>query len=678
MAEKVEIVDLTINVDRANQDTRALKIAVQQLKEESDRLKETQGELSDEYIESQAALKSTKTELRANERLTQNVIAANNANTGSIQQMRKQLAVVSVQWSKLSKEERENTEEGRRLTAQKLKLTNALKREERATGDARRNVGNYNESLSRSIGLTGQFIPAVGRAAQGARLLGQAFTVALGPIGLIVAAIGLVVAGLKAFFTASEEGQDAWDSFGNTAGVVTDNIIDKLSDFGEALLEPKELISDIGDFFSKTFGDTIVGSLKIGVANIKIFFNNVDLLFQQFVDLFTDNADEIARAQKNIDANNKELAESVKQLNSGLQETVNAYNDVADAAKEFNEEQLREIRISKELDKRRAALNRTIRRALVNNARLARDVAKIRAEVADRENRSGEERLKLLDEAIEKEKQILQNNQFIANEELAIARGRASLAKDDREAKDDLAQKEAEVFNVQKANFLAIRKLESERQTALREIRAENERAAKEEAQNSLENLISLAEKDIQLKKDIEAINKKIAEDAANERALLAERRQTDFDNELAIAQDNAFRTLELQRQALEQQEAQEIEFAERIGASTTLVEKKFSKAREAINRAEQEAKLALAVGFFGNLATLAGEGTAIAKAAGVAETSINTFKAAQGAYSSLAGIPIVGPATVVYLVAVQFQQAHQVQVTQHQRHKDPERLRQL
>jgi hypothetical protein len=645
MAEKVEIVDLTINVDRANQDTRALKIAVQQLKEESDRLKETQGELSDEYIESQAALKSTKTELRANERLTQNVIAANNANTGSIQQMRKQLSVVSVQWAKLSKEERENTEEGKRLTAQKLRLTNALKKEERATGDARRNVGNYNESISRSIGLTGQFVPAVGRAANAARALGQAFTVALGPIGLIVAAIGLVIAGLKAFFTASEEGQDAWDSFGSTASVVTDNIIDKLSDFGEALLEPKELISDIGDFFSRTFGDVLLGSLQLAGNNIKKFFNNIDLQFQKFLDLFSDNSEEIDRAQKNIEKNNKAIAESNARITSGLVETTKAYNDVTDAVKEFNEEQLKEIAIANRLAKQQASLNRQIRGSLVANAKDQAEIARLRAAAAEKEQRDAEERLDLLNQAIDLEEKILKRNLSIAQQKLFIKAEQNKLSKSTREDLDEEARLRADVFNVRKTNFLALRKLESERQTALREIRAEEEKAIKEQARAEIDALIEVAETDKQLQADIDAINKQVAESARQQKEQAAAQRQVDFDNELAIAQDNAFRTLELQRQALEQQEAQEIEFAEKIGASTTLIQQKFSKAREAISKAEQEAKFAVAAGFFGNLATLAGEGTAIAKAAGVAETTINTFKAAQGAYAALAPIPIVGPA---------------------------------
>jgi hypothetical protein len=201
------------------------------------------------------------------------------------------------------------------------------------------------------------------------------------------------------------------------------------------------------------------------------------------------------------------------------------------------------------------------------------------------------------------------------------------------------------VFNVRKTNFLALRKLESERQTALREIRAEEEAAVKAQAQAEIDALIEVAETDKQLQQDIDAINKQIAESNKQQAEQAQAQKQVEDDAKLALAQENIFAQLEIERQGLEARRQQEIDFAQSIGADVTLVEQKFSNARKAINRAEQEAKLALAAGFFGNLATLAGEGTAIAKAAGVAETSINTFKAAQGAYSALAGIPIVGPA---------------------------------
>lgn len=70
---------------------------------------------------------------------------------GSIEQLRAKLALVTIAWSKLSEEERMNSDRGKRLVQSKLEITEQLKREERATGDARRNVGNYIEAMREAI-----------------------------------------------------------------------------------------------------------------------------------------------------------------------------------------------------------------------------------------------------------------------------------------------------------------------------------------------------------------------------------------------------------------------------------------------------------------------------------------------------------------------------------------------
>ena len=88
--------------------------------------------------------------MRQNNKLIQDSTQADQAKNGSIEQMRKQLSVVSVQWARLSEEERRNTAEGEALTKQKKDLTDALKQEEKATSDNRRNVGNYADGLGRS------------------------------------------------------------------------------------------------------------------------------------------------------------------------------------------------------------------------------------------------------------------------------------------------------------------------------------------------------------------------------------------------------------------------------------------------------------------------------------------------------------------------------------------------
>ena len=55
--------------------------------------------------------------------------------------------------------------------------------------------------------------------------------------------------------------------------------------------------------------------------------------------------------------------------------------------------------------------------------------------------------------------------------------------------------------------------------------------------------------------------------------------------------------------------------------------------------------KLNLAADALGNIATIAGEESKVGKAAAIAQATISTYLGAQEAFSSLAGIPVVGPA---------------------------------
>jgi len=86
---------------------------------------------------------------------------------------------------------------------------------------------------------------------------------------------------------------------------------------------------------------------------------------------------------------------------------------------------------------------------------------------------------------------------------------------------------------------------------------------------------------------------------------------------------------------------AQQIETNAEIVADSKIT----SKSAIEIEKLTADQKLGLAQDTFGNLAAIAGEQSAVGKAAAIAQTTISTFEGAQSAFTSLAGIPIVGPA---------------------------------
>jgi len=153
MAEKI-IIDIEMSsedVRRATKEISDNRKSVEALKQINKELAATTGKTSEAYVKNQVAIKKLNQDIRTNERILIANSKARNANKGSVEQLRAQLSKVTVEWSKLSKAERENTDRGRALVAQKKTLTDQLKALEAQTGDTRRNVGNYSEGMREAL-----------------------------------------------------------------------------------------------------------------------------------------------------------------------------------------------------------------------------------------------------------------------------------------------------------------------------------------------------------------------------------------------------------------------------------------------------------------------------------------------------------------------------------------------
>lgn len=80
--------------------------------------------------------------------------------------------------------------------------------------------------------------------------------------------------------------------------------------------------------------------------------------------------------------------------------------------------------------------------------------------------------------------------------------------------------------------------------------------------------------------------------------------------------------------------------------AALGVIESKYAQNTKAIDKATKEAKVDAYASAFGSIKSLFGESTAVGKAAAVAETTINTYKAATAAYA--AGASLGGPVGAV------------------------------
>ena len=165
------------------------------------------------------------------------------------------------------------------------------------------------------------------------------------------------------------------------------------------------------------------------------------------------------------------------------------------------------------------------------------------------------------------------------------------------------------------------------------------------------ENKLALKQKEVEMLQLEEEINGQMSEQKTNAVAL---------ENELRAAQQQTIieglagteRELEELRIAYEEK----VRLAELAGMDTAAITAQYEKEKTDIVEANtkkqvkfsemsSKQQLGIASSTAGNMAKVLGEETAAGKAMAITQATIDTFASAQGAYKSMAGIPIVGPA---------------------------------
>ena len=185
-------------------------------------------------------------------------------------------------------------------------------------------------------------------------------------------------------------------------------------------------------------------------------------------------------------------------------------------------------------------------------------------------------------------------------------------------------------------------------QDAADKAKADREKAAADEL--AAAEQLAADKKAIKDKEDAEAAAR-LAKEIADAQIVKDMLQQADLDL-IQSAYDRAQAELEIQREAdiekITQAGATAEEIArinQRYDNQSKKLEQQNSDFKEALN--EQDVDNALAAGsqVLGGIIDIVGEGSAVGKAASIAQTTIDTYGSATAAYKSVVGIPVVGPA---------------------------------
>jgi DNA repair exonuclease SbcCD ATPase subunit len=292
----------------------------------------------------------------------------------------------------------------------------AVKGLEQSIGDARRNVGDYEGAIKRAF-------PAIGTFSDGIEKM-TGIMDALGTGG--VKAMKGLVSGLGQATKASIK------FIATPIGAVITAIVAAVALMTAGFKKLQEA-------FKKND--------EAGTAMAKLFAS-----FEPIVDAISRAFDRLASALGSV-------AERLANWLAGIDESIKAAQDLVVATDN---------------------LEQVERDYVVNSAKRNKDIAELRAEATQTEKYSAEERIALLQQAMELEKQNLEDQKKIAAERLRILEETARKESDTSdETTNKIAQARAALFQAEEQYYSGTRRLLSQLNAAEKEIAAEREERQK-------------------------------------------------------------------------------------------------------------------------------------------------------------------------------------------------------
>lgn len=271
---KAEAIQLAATLQKVSGATEDGRKKTKKAADDADRLAHAQKELA--FAESDAAKKLAELNLAKQEanQINKLIIKINQSAEGSYNRLSAQYSLNKIYLNNMTKAERENTEEGRKLVAQTKEIYEEMKRLQEATGKFQLNVGNYTEAsdaiiaygdkLKETLGLNsafGESLLALGRGGaeskavftaigDGAKALGKTL------LGLLSNPVFLAIAGIAAAGAAFKW----WYDY--NAGLVEATRLTQqfTGKSGDDLKAFRNEVQAVADSFNADFRETLIAT----------------------------------------------------------------------------------------------------------------------------------------------------------------------------------------------------------------------------------------------------------------------------------------------------------------------------------------------------------------------------------------------------------------------------------
>jgi hypothetical protein len=453
--------------------------------------------------------------------------------------------------------------------------------------------------------------------------------------GLISTGIGaflVLVGSLIAYFKSTKEGAEKLERAMAGFGAVVSVITDRLSTFGEVIVSafenPQQAVKDLWEAIKTNIVNRVEGLFDVFGAlgdTIKAAFN---LDWEGVKAGAADFTESMIQTATGVDDLTGKMAEGFKSLGDEIEKDVAAAMRLKGMLQQLKDEE-------REFSKVRAQTRQ--------------DIQKARLDALD-ESKTAEERLAALQKANDLELKTTEDVLEMQRRKIEVQKATMALSENMAEDLDELASLEVELIDLQTASFQTQKRLATEMETLTNEIAAKEKAAQKviddEKAEKEKERIAS--EKinlEAKTNWNLERIKDETDEEfkiriAAAEKLLQLQNQNTL--NLIDDLQERALAELKIQ----EEKELASIKGMENFEAMKVEIDKKYSKLRGDIGKeADQKEKdrkkalLAFNLGMadqgLGIIADAAGEGTALAKAAAIAQATISGVQGVQNAFTS-------------------------------------------
>lgn len=270
-AEAIQLAEILKKVSGATEDGRK---TTKKAADDAERLARAQRDLA--FAESENAKKLAELKLAQQEanQINKLIVKINQSAEGSYNRLSAQYSLNKIYLNKMTKAERENTEEGRKLVEQTKEIYEEMKRLQEATGKFQLNVGNYTEAsdaiiaygdkLKETLGLNsafGESLLALGRGGaeskavftaigDGAKALGKTL------LGLLSNPVFLAIAGI----TAAGAAFKWWYDY--NAGLVEATRLTQqfTGKSGDDLKAFRNEVQAVADSFNADFRETLIAT----------------------------------------------------------------------------------------------------------------------------------------------------------------------------------------------------------------------------------------------------------------------------------------------------------------------------------------------------------------------------------------------------------------------------------